>query len=204
MTTIHKIELESIFLISLVAAFSLFFVIQRNNQGVSVNVASPVTEEETKEAVYSQITPDGTKEVVMRITPNQDDTQTFSFYARDTGGDNERLILSKALDYTRKMEIPYNAWSSDNQYFFVKEDSEEGKKIFAFKANGEPFSSEEPYFDVTDLFKKQNTGYNFDEATGWASESLIIVNTTKDDGAKGSSYWFEVPSKAIIQLSTEF
>ena len=214
MTTLRQIELESIFLISIVAAASLFFVVQRNNQGQfngsSTRIASfnsPLainSTEAPEQSVFSQISPDGTREVIMKIDRNKDDAQTYSFYTSDDTGINEELIFSKRLDKTKYMTIPFNTFSSDNKYFFIQENAASGKSIFAFKASGEPFSDTEEYFDVTDLFKKKNTGNNFSEATGWASESLIIINTTKEDGKKGPSYWFELPSKSIIQLATEF
>ncbi len=209
MTTVRKIELESIFLISIVAAASLFFVVQRNNRFnvpvVSVNsplatIATPAP----KQNVFSQVSPDGTKKVIMKIDSNKDDTQAYSFYTADGSGNHEQFIFEKIQDGTASMTVPFNTWSSDDKYFFIQENSKNGKRIFAFKATGEPFSDTEKYFDVTDLFKKRETGNNFNEATGWASDSLIIVNTTKQDGTKGPSYWFEIPSKAIIQLSTEF
>ena len=203
MTTVRKIELESIFLISMVALASLYFVVQRNNQGINVRIASP-TNQESQEDIYSQISPDGTKEVVARVVQNQDNTKTFSFYTKDTAQSAEKLIFSKAIGDTASMKIPYNTWSSNNQYFFIEENDASGKSVLAFRADGLPFSEEEPYFDVTDLFAKRETGHIFDEATGWASESLIIVNTKKEDDTKGPSYWFEVPSKAILILATEF
>lgn len=209
MTALRKVELESIFLISIVAAASLFFVVQRNNQFnvpvVSVN--SPLAANPTpapEQNIFSQISPDGTKQVIMQITDNKDDTQTYSFYTADGSGINEQFIFDKTLDMAKYMTIPFNTWSSNNQYFFIQENARERKSIFAFKASGEEFSEGEKYFDVTDLFRKKDTGNNFKEATGWASESLIIINTTKEDNTKGPSYWFEVPSKAVIQLSTEF
>ena len=203
----HQIELESIFLITVVTGLSLFFVIQRSNQGLSmpiVSVNSPLAVPDPEQSVFSQISPDGTKEVVMKIARNSDDTSTYSFYTADGSGANEKYIFEKTLDKERNMTIPYNTWSSNNQYFFIQENAKEGRTVFAFEVSGAPFSETEQYFNVTDLFRKQKTGNDFSEATGWASESLIIINATKEDGSKGSSYWFEVPSKAIIQLATEF
>lgn len=206
MTTLRQIELESIFLISIVAAASLFFVVQRNNQFnvpvISINSSLPTPA--PSQNIFSQISPDGTKEVIMKIDRNKDDTQTYSFYTSDGSSDNEQFVFDKTLDATASMTVPFNTWSSNNQYFFIQENTTSGKNIFAFQASGEAFSDTEEYFDVTDLFRKKETGNNFVEATGWASESLIIINTTKADGSKGPSYWFEIPSRAIIQLSTEF
>ena len=208
MTTLRQIELESIFLISIVAASSLFLVVRRNNPtqfNVGSNISIPIVSTETpSQNVFSQISPDGTKKVVMQVTRNPDNTSTYDFSAMDGNEANEQHVFSKTLDSSRSMTIPFNTWSPDNKYFFIQENAKETKSVFAFKASGAAFSDTEQYFDVTDLFEKRNTGNNFGEATGWASESLIIINTTKQDNTKGPSYWFEVPSKQIIQLSTEF
>lgn len=206
MTTLKQIELESIFLVSIVAVASLFFVVHKNQ--AQFNMSVPIVEtkpaEALEESLLSQISPDGAKKVILKIAKNNDNTQTYSFSTEDKSGSNSRFIFEKILDNSQSMIIPFNTFSSDNKYFFVQEDTGTGKSILAFKVSGEPFSETEKYFDVTDLFDKKNTGNNFGEATGWASESLIIINTTKPDKTKGPSYWFEVPSKAIIQLSTEF
>ncbi|MBI2613338.1 MAG: hypothetical protein HYW62_01005 [Candidatus Levybacteria bacterium] len=211
MTTLRKVELESIFLISIVAAVSMFFVVQRNSQGQFsgsdmriATINSPLPTPAPEQKAFSQISPDGTKKVVMRVTQNLDNTSTYDFSAADENGANEQSIFTKTLGSPKSMTVPLNTFSPDNKYFFVQENAGDNKKIFAFQTSGEPFSGEEQYFDVTDLFRKKETGNNFDEATGWASESLIIINTKKEDGSKGPSYWFEVPSKAILILATEF
>ncbi len=211
MTTLRQIELESIFLISIVAAASLFFVIQRNNQGQfnapSMRIASlslPLATPAPEQNVFSQISPDGTKKVVMKVMQGSDNTKTYDFSTVDGNDANEQRVFTKTFDSSSSMVIPFNTWSPDNKYFFIHKNTGDNKSVFAFKASGVAFSQAEEYFDVTDLFRKKETGYNFSEATGWASESLIIVNTTKDDSSKGPSYWFEIPSKAVIQLSTEF
>lgn len=204
MTTLKQIELETIFLISIVAVVSLFIVINRNNQGqfnVSSNmlINSPLAVNPTKEPsqnVFSQISPDGSKKVIMKIAKNEDDTQTYSLYTADESLANEKFIFDRTLDATKSMNIPFNTFSPDNKYFFIEETVGDSRAILAFKVSGEVFSETEQYLDVTDLFKKKDTGNNFKEATGWASESLIIINTT------GPSYWFEIPSRAIIQLSS--
>jgi len=212
MTTLRQIELESIFLISIVAAASLFFVVSRNNNyqpQLSIASAIPAMKApaeviSSKVTISSQISPDGTKKAIMKVTQNPDNTSTYDFATADKNGANEKSIFTRTLDSSKSMTIPFNTWSPDNKYFFIKENAGDNKSVFAFKASGAGFSKEENYFDVTDLFKKRNTGNNFSEATGWASESLIIINTTKENGTKGPSYWFELPSKAIIPLATEF
>ena len=212
MTTLKQIELESIFLISIVAAASLFFVVQRNNQGQfdvgsSTRIASinfPLAAPAVQQNVFSQISPDGTKKVIMKVTQNPDNTSTYDFSVSDGNDTNEQHIFTKTLDSLSSMSVPFNTWSPDDKYFFIRENIAGSKGILVFNALGISFSETEVYLEAVDIFNQKNTGNNFDEATGWASETLIIINTAKKDNTKGHSYWFEVPSRAVIQLSTEF
>lgn len=210
-TVRRQIELETVFLIVVSAGISLFFVTYRNNYQPQFKIAASnsamqiQTEVITpKITVSSQISPDGKKEVIMKMTENNDGTTAYDFSTADENGANEKLIFTKVLDSQKNMAIPFNAWSPDNQYFFVQENAGANKNALVFKATGTPFADANIYLDVSNIFAGKNTGSNFKEATGWASESLIIFNTTKQNNIKGPSYWFEVPSQAIIQLSTEF
>lgn len=214
----QQLEMETIFLISLAALISIFLIVQRNNNQQKFHILSgvpaieitsaptvtPTVSPIPKVAITSQVSSDGAKKVIMKVTHNADTTQTYTFSSADGSGNNEQVIFSKTLDSTKSMLIPFNTWSPDNQYFFIQENDKEGNQVFIFKALGTPFADGIAYLDATSLFKLRNTGYNFTEATGWASPTLLILNTTKQDNTKGPSYWFEVPSKAILQLSTEF
>lgn len=207
----HQLELETFFLLTIAAGVSLFFVMYKNNYQPQFSLASSMPSRQApaeviapKVTLSSQISPDGTKKLIMKATENQDNTTTYEFSTFAEKDADETLVFTKTLDSSKNMTIPFNAWSPDNKYFFIQENSGDNKSIFVFKATGESFSDTEKYFDAAEIFKQKNTGNNFDEATGWASETLIIINTKKEDGAKGFSYWFEVPSKAIIQLSTDF
>lgn len=207
----HQLELETFFLLIIAAGVSLFFVMYKNNYQPQFSLASNLPSRQApaeviapKVTLSSQISPDGTKKIILKTTENNNNTSTYDFSTADGDGANKKPVFTKTLDSSKSMTIPFNAWSPDNKYFFIQENSGDNKSIFVFKATGESFSDTEKYLDATKLFNQKNTGNNFAQATGWASESLIIINTTKEDGAKGFSYWFEVSSKAIIQLSTEF
>jgi hypothetical protein len=210
-TVRHQIELETFFLISIAAGISVFFVIQKNNYQPQFSIASgipsvsvPAEVISPKVIISSQISPDGTKKVIMKITENPDNTKTYDFSVSDENGANEQFIFAKTLSSSNNMVIPFNTWSPDDKYFFIEQNAGGNKSVFVFKATGALFTDTETYLDAADSFIQKNTGNNFDEATGWASETLVIINTKKSDNTKGPSYWFEVPSKAIIQLSTEF
>jgi hypothetical protein len=160
----------------------------------------------TRPQITSQVSPDGTRKVILKTLLNADATHTYVFSTTKDSGTTEQFITKSTLDGTKIMTIPFNTWSPDNAHFFVQEQTLDGTitHVFVFNGSGESFTNEEPYFDIPEEFIKNNIEHIFTNATGWASESLIIVNTTMPNNPKGPSYWFEVPSKAIIQLSTDF
>lgn len=211
MNTLRRLDVEAFFLLLMAAAAGFIFFTYRDGFPFKFNIVASLPSVQAPAEVVapkiseaSQISPDGEKKVLMRTTENNDNTTAYEFFTTNGDGSNKQLIFSQILTSPSNMSVPYNTWSPDDKYFFIQENSGINTKIMVFKVTGEAFSETEKYLDAAEIFRKQNTGNNFDEATGWASETLIIINTTKEDGSKGHSYWFEVPSKAIIQLSTDF
>ena len=145
----------------------------------------------------SQTSSDGAKQLTLYVTEHKDTSKTYELTATQS-------IFKKTLTEGNSISIPFNTWSPDNKYFFVEEHDGNNTQVFVFQGSGDPFSDGKKYLDLTDAYIKRGFTNQFQEATGWASENLIIINSTTQDGAKGPSYWFEVPSKALIQLSTQF
>jgi hypothetical protein len=157
-----------------------------------------------KPEVTTQISPDGTKMLTMTATTNHDLSKTYDFVASDADGTNNQSVYSVTLSGGDSMSIPFNAWSPDDRYVFVSRNSASGTDALVMRADGTPLSGTNANFDVKTLFTARNTGNTYQETTGWASDTLLIVNTTTQDGSKGPSYWFEAPSGAIIELATRF
>lgn len=209
-----KHKTESIFLITITAMIGLFLAISINKPQLKViptrttseanSIEAPIPTEITiPESTVSGISSDGSRKVILRTIQNKDETKTVKLSTEDSVSGQQQVIFDVIVERDKSIIIPYNTWSPDNKYFFIQENTPKGTEIMVYNANGEPFASGEVYLDLTGLFRKLDTGNNFSEATGWASETLIIVNaTTKNNSI--ISYWFEVPSKAIIPLSTVF
>lgn len=215
MTRRHQIELESVSFI-LIAIFSASFFVWKSNHNFQQQFYSdtPVIAENTfpkivaptlnpvlKIETSSQISPDGTRKLAMKKTHNTDGTLTYLFTVTDGTGSNEHEIYTTKSEGSENLNIPFNAWSPDDKYVFIQKNESDA---LVFKATGEPIIKDQEYFDVGDLFKEKIKNVTPTLVTGWASETLLIVNTQKEDATKGPSYWFEVPSKAIIQLSSAF
>lgn len=219
MTTRRVIELD-IFVLAIVSTFiGIFFALYSNNKSnIRTSFLLPAMENfqnptplptqapPPKIETSSQISPDGTKKLTMTITTNKDNSKTYAFTTSEVEVTNttEQPLFDTTLSGTESMSIPYNTWSPNNLYVFLQHNTPGNSEAFIMKANGQSLAGDEQYYNVTVLFNAKNTGNTYQETTGWASNTLLIVNTTRPDGSKGPSYWFEVPSKAIIRLSTVF
>lgn len=208
MTTRRTLELDTFILLAAAAAFGIVFSMYFNKPNIrvfsllqglqeSVPTTSPLPPN-PKVSTISQTSPDGVKKLTMTITPHMDITKTYMFFS----GDKELYNIS--FPEGDRMSVPFNAWSPDNKYVFLESITATRNAAIVMRADGRPITGNDPYFDVAALFATRNTGYAYQETTGWASETLLIVNTTRPDGSKGPSYWVEIPSKAVIQLATDF
>lgn len=212
MITRKHITYEFIFLIGIGAAIGLFLVqaLHSRQQFISSASFSSQTQQPTDTPMptptftptttsVSQISSDGTKKLTMNIISNEDASHRYQLYTVD----NSAIIFSQTLSAGESMDIPFNTWSADNKYFFIEEHKKTGISVLVFTASGAPFADGESSLDLTGTFRDK-IGNTFDQATGWAEDDLIVINTKLTDGTQGPSYWFTVPGKAIIQLSTKF
>lgn len=213
--TTRAIEMDTIFLLGISAIAGVVFAISSNHKpNISYSFSVPVVQDYQNPIstlspipltkTSSQISPDGTRIIKLTATTNKDTSVTYTFITSDSTNQNQQSIYATTLPNTESISIPFNTWSPDDKYVFIEHNMTNGSEALVMKADGKPIAEGEQYFNVTTLFTAKNTRDVYQETTGWASETLLIINTTGQDGSKSSSYWFEVPSKAIIQLSTEF
>lgn len=217
----HVIEQDTIFLLAVSIIAGIVFAAYFNHKpNIRFSFSLPATQNFQKSAptsapipnlsslpkteTFSEISPDGAKKLVMTVTVNKNKSKTYTFTASGEESASQPSIYSTTLSGRESMSIPFNTWSPDGAYVFLQHNTSSGSGALVIKANGKPLEGGQQYLDVPALFAAKNTGDIYQEATGWASETLLILNTTQLDGGKGPSYWFETPSKAIIQLSTEF
>ena len=214
MTVRRQIKLETLSVILIAFAVSSFLVLRNNQEAKQqLHLAIPIVADAAQTSVApttdpilkidtaSQISPDGTKKLIMKTIPGADGTRTYKFTTTDGKGDNEQMLYKTKAQESEKLSIPFNTWSPDKKYLFIQKNTSSG---LVFKATGDPIASPEAFFDVADIFKQKGKKDKITEITGWASPTLLIVNTLSEEDKKGSSYWLEIPTKAIIQLSGQF
>jgi hypothetical protein len=221
MNNVKTLELDGIIFLCIGALVGLFMLTQVNINHRQLPVVATFPERIMKptptdtptptlvfhpvSATISEISMDGQKKVSVKTTTKQDQMIAYDVVTSNGDGTNEQKIYSNVLASHEAVTIPFNTWSPDNRYFFVEETSESGQpRVKVFAALGEAFADGSQFLNMTDIFDNYQTGNIFDEATGWAANGLIIVNTKLSDQTQGSSYWFTVPSGTFIALTTRF
>lgn len=145
---------------------------------------------------------DGIMKMTLHTTKAQT-TTTYTVTVSDQSGANLKQLFSTTLPQGSTLSIPANSWSTDNKYVFLLEKAADGPHVLVFKASGEQFANGQQFLDVVALFNAKITTHTFAEATGWASPTLLVINTA-DSANPGPSYWFEIPSLSFIQLANRF
>lgn len=213
MTKALRFELEGLLFLflALILGFVLAFYTKFNFSNprrfslpVLQNFQSPTpTPQIAKPQIMSQISPDGTKLLTMAVTSNKNLTKTYTFSTANSDNINQVQIYS-VIYGVDSMSIPFNTWSPDDKYIFINHISGKGNEALVFRADGSPLDSTDSFLNATQVFGSKISGDIYYETTGWASPTLLIINTKKADGTKSTSYWLEVPSKAVIPLASQF
>jgi len=145
--------------------------------------------------------PDGAKSLSMERQKKGSDYQ-YSFHITDE--ELQEFLYAKELSDPSYFSIPYNTWSPDNTYFFLKEVGPSQDEYYVFHASGENFPNHTQYLNVQMLFEEKIDGYTIEEVTGWADPLLLLVNTKETNGEKKVSFWFNVTNQSFIKLGTYF
>ena len=135
------------------------------------------------------------KQLILRTTQKSDGMTEYSYIVADISGANERLLFSKTLPAGSVMSLPDNSWDPTDTYVFIGEKIGEVQNYYVMKSAGGSL------IDVGAVWKEKKVPFTIRTATGWASGTLLIIYTSKDDGSRGPAYWFEIPSTAILQLA---
>lgn len=134
------------------------------------------------------------KKLILRTTRKSDGMTQYSYIVADISGANERVLFDKTLPAGALMTLPDNSWDPTDTYVFIGEKIGGIQNYYVMKSAGGSL------IDVGAVWKEKKMPFTIRTATGWASGTLLIIYTSKDDGSRGPPYWFEIPSTAILQL----
>lgn len=150
-----------------------------------------------EDSLSTTLSPDGKATLTEKKQTTKGST-TYTF-TTDTG-----LTFTKTLAVPGTISIPFNTWSNDDKYIFLKEDVNGQTNYYVLSASGKTFADGSLFINLSDVFARKLPNLKLSEATGWAAPTLIVVNTTTSDGKEGSSFWFEITDQSFIQLSERF
>lgn len=131
-------------------------------------------------------------------------TITDTFSVSDANGGPQKQIYSETLAEGTTITVPYNTFSPDNKYIFLRRNSPTEQGYFVLKTDGTPFKNAEKTIDFVSLFNSKYPNTPASDVTGWGGMTLIVVNVEKPGGGVDRSYWYDVASNSIIPLSTRF
>lgn len=206
-----KRELKTFFFIILATGVSLIFLTHRSykidNRAFSalpdfltpvptIFISGPIQ-------VTSMDSPDGAKTLTMEKQQIKNSVK-YSFFTSVKPEKTRLTIFTKEETSSQSLSIPYNAWSPDNVYFFLKETTSIVNNYYVFFASGNNFSDDSQHLDIQTMFAKKIPGYAILDVTGWAAPNLLIVNAKEIQGEKKVSFWFDVTSQSFTQLGTYF
>jgi len=197
----NKMRNKVIFFILLLIVITLFFVVQQNKKKSQslFTSAAPIIIPEKIETSNIMDSPEGSMTLTLDRKEN-----LYSLFVETKSDEKKIQIFKKVEDSPNEIEIPYNTWSPDNIYVFLKEKNLTVDDYLVFQSSGALFSNGLSYVSIQDLFKINVPNYTIEDVTGWAAPNLLIVNTKANESDQKVSFWFDVPSQSFIQLGTYF
>jgi hypothetical protein len=194
---------KTFFIILLVTLTALLILIKQNNKKTQslYTSAAPITISpipiETSNIMDS---PEGS----MTLSLDRKGS-IYSLFVTSKSDGQKKQIFQKTEADSNRLEIPYNTWSPDNLYVFLKEKTLTENNYLIFQSSGELFSNSlTSYISIQELFRINIPNYKIEDVTGWAAPNLLIVNTKANESDDKVSFWFDVPSQSFIQLGTYF
>jgi len=168
-----------------IASGFLIFIKKSTYNKVLADVQLPINPNPISQTSTSSVTaPDGGQTLIMNLqTSGNLKNYTFT---------SSKLSFTKTVPSTSTISLPYNAWSPDDNRVFIKEDT--GSQINFYEEPGD--------INVTNSFIQKFPNYKFQDVTGWAAPTLLVINA--NNGTNDVSFWFDLTSQSFIPLSIRF
>jgi len=173
------------------------YLVYQNSSSPTVPSFVKAAASEPEVKTDSQISSDGIYEIVMQTTINKDKTKTYIFNVTSKADNSTQTILTQTVPEGDSFSIPFNTFSPKDKYLFLIQTIQGKNHYLVFNSSGKVFTENQTSIDITPLFEKEKPDLVLKNVTGWASETVLICQTS------GPSFWFELPGH-FIQLSTRF
>jgi len=201
-----KIIIFTCIVVSIISLLYLFYSYKTNSQN-SVSSQKPSATPPMAFASQALLptveSSDGNWKITMKEAKTKENT-TYTFSVINEADSTSTDIFTQTVPTGTTMSIPDNTFSPDDKYLFLRETGAAGNQYLVLTLSGENITKDAQTLEISSLFAAKYQNYKITDVTGWGGMNLIVFNTDKVTGGQGPSFWFEVPSKAIIQLSNRF
>lgn len=167
--------------------------------------ASEVLETDLSEddSKVSILAPDGSMTLIVENKRSGEDTinQKFSIMSED---DQTVEIYSFDSLKDQLVSVPYNTFSPDNKFIFLKTITPSGNEYIVMRTDGKFILEESKTVAVIESFNQKFQNLVVTDVTGWGGKNLIVVNTDLKEQGVGPSFWFDVSNLSFIRLASRF
>jgi hypothetical protein len=146
--------------------------------------------------------PDGKLTLKMQENKGKEGT-TYIFWISGSDG-SAKEIFRKTTPLGSALSIPFNTFSPDGKYVFLKEANDSNADYLVLSVAGTWLTKDSQTLEISGLFADKYPDYKITDATGWGGPTLVVINTDRISGGEGPSFWFDVGSRSFIQLSNRF
>lgn len=180
-----------------------FYIGKKGTGSVSKTIPPIFADINPGPKISTILAPNGKMSLIVKEEKGKDGQVTETFSAQtDTKGTVD--IYSEVLATGDSISVPFNTFSPDNKYIFLKRTSATGITYFVLKTDGTDFKDNEKTIDFVSLFNQKYPEAKASDVTGWGGMTLIVVNVDKPDGTVEHYYWYDVSSNSFIALSSRF
>ncbi len=158
-----------------------------------------VSEEETN---YEIMSPDG--KFSLKLNNKGSDLIHQTVILKNEKDGVENVLLEKASSNDSLFSLPFNSFSPDDKYIFLKEGEGESAKYLVLRTDSKKLKGDIQTAEIVSLFEAKYSDFKVTDVTGWGGEYVIVVNTDYKNGKVGPSFWFEPASLGFIRLNTRF
>jgi hypothetical protein len=201
------------FLIAFAAAWTLFltglivFTALRKSEPTPIPesmASNPTLKPTPKDEKVIVSSPDGKLNLQM-VNEKQQDRSIIQTFTIISGEEEPPVEVYKSLSEDDSLiSIPFNAFSPNNKYLFLKYEGGQGPKRIVIRTDGENIKGDEKSVEIEKSFYEKYPDFKITDVTGWGGYSVIVVNTDNKEGTTGPSWWFDMSNFSFVRLSTRF
>lgn len=169
---------------------------------IALTTPTPTANPSSQNSVTSLASSDGKATLVMK--KQQISTVTrYTFLTSGSLETSEKPLLTNIVDSSHTFSLPFNSWSPDNRYIFLKENEASRSSYLVLTSSGNPIRQNTQFVNIAQLFLQKYPDYHLEDVTGWAAPALLVINARNSTG-EPVSFWFDLESFTFIRLSTRF